>query len=863
MMASSEQIRTTQQLANAADAFVNALGALFPNDTFNQFFHGDTIRRAYWAALQQALDSYQTPDHVTFARELMGSPDVADELLKLFLPGQMPDYAAIAEQWAATPDERAVLAEEIENLFTILAKQLGQSNDIRLALQQLAQARDTGAADIQEDLNRLLDAALISGPGTANRQVRHLLALAGDPQLPETPELILMALVNLADYLAIDTVQAIRAQLEQIDDPGLSLLLIGRLAPRISALGLALDPLAVIEEVLEESDSPFDPALCAEVLLNLAPHLDSATLDAALSPLQERTLEAVQAIEDAASRVRALSVLIPELPPHLQNEAVSMAFEVAACCISNEVARATALSVLPPHLPPAFQTELLDIAHDLTSPDARVLLLGRMLPYLPDALQHQTLLDALNAVEQISGDDARAMALISLAPHTEDMGSLQNIPEALQQAITVTFSIARKDTRARTFAALAPYLSPEMLNEALQAIKSIDDASDRAMALAKIAPHLSDELSVAALSIAHQLQTSDARAMALSAIAPYLSTTARAKALADALAAALGISDRYERIVALVDLAPHLPPDLQRRALQEAMTATRSLPNEGARGRALIFLAPHLPADFLADALADVYTISDPMERVPALSAIIPQLPEEPRRRVAEDVLVTASGVASSQQRASILAVLAPVLPASLLDNAMQIAEQISDPYDRTHVLIALLPCEPERIHPIALHAARAVPDRYRRASALLELVPHTPPGQRHPLLNEALDAALQVEDDYDRASALSGLAPYLGSQSEVENRQQDALRLALDACLEITDPQVRALKLAQLASEWVRLLPPAQSYSLWRRAVAFLRTQPYTRVITDLAALSPVLEQLGADSAASDLVEQLLGGPL
>ena len=54
-MSLSEGIYTTQQLANAAEAFVSALDKFFPETLFEQFFHSDTIRSAYWRALEQAL----------------------------------------------------------------------------------------------------------------------------------------------------------------------------------------------------------------------------------------------------------------------------------------------------------------------------------------------------------------------------------------------------------------------------------------------------------------------------------------------------------------------------------------------------------------------------------------------------------------------------------------------------------------------------------------------------------------------------------------------------------------------------------------------------------------------------------------
>ncbi len=871
-MAYSEDIHNTQQLANAAEAFVRGLEALFPGDTFGQFFHGDSLRRAYWSALQTALDDYATPETAPFARGLMNGqvlsrPEVVSELLKLFLPGQRPDYEAVAERWAEVldicPEECEDLPAEVERLFVALANELRQSADLRLALTQLAQARypeEAAAALTEADLDRLLQAALVAGPGALDRQVGHLLALAAgrDPAVAEAAAGGLVSLVRLVDSLPRDALEALWGTLDLLDDPGARLRLLGQIAPRLDELDLFQDPLALVQAAIDEADPPLAPALRVEVLVALAPHLNSPARDRGLPSFQQRVLAGVQAISDPASRVRALGALIANLPPQLQYEAVAVAFDTAVNEIPNEIARATALSVLPPHLPPEYHPRLLSVASEMTSPDARALLLGRVIPYLPSDLQFPALTGALDAIEQITGDEARTAALIALAPYIDAVGPLHYMPEGLQQVITVTFSIEGEDDRARAFAALAPYLSPELLTEAVQAIKGIADDYDRAATLSRLAPHLPDELQVAAFNIAQEIDPPEARVTALAAIAPYLSAQARATALGDALASALSIERRYERVVALVDLAPQLPDELQRRALDQALIASRSIPDEGERSRALIFLAPHLPEFALADALADAYTIIDPLERVPALSALMPFLPPEPRFRVAQDVIKLAAALKPAHHKASILAAIAPVLPDALVDRAIAVAAQINTPYDQMHVLTALLPHRPDSLHDAALAAAHAVPNRYQRVSALLELVPHTSAALRYPILNEALETALGVKDEYDRASALAHLAPYMDTQSDIQNRQQDALSMALDACLEVTDPRARAARLARLATVWAQLLSPAQSYTLWRRLVAFLREQPYAHVLTDLAALAPVLALMGGPNAGEQVAQAL-----
>lgn len=877
-MGQSVDIRNTQQLVTAAEAFVAALSAQVPGQRFDEFFHADTLRHACWAALERALEAYADPGRVPLARALLdgqvlADPAVIGELLRLFLPDQHPDYAAVARRWAGAlgadfHNDLAILAGEAERVFTLLADELHQFAELRLALGQIAQDRLAAAWDdapltAESDLSRLLDAALVAGPETLSLQVRHLLALAAarpsdnDP----APALALEALTRLATHLDRPALRALWEALPSCaacEDPGLALRLLGHIVPYAARAELIDDPLAVVRTQIVRAGDRLDPAVSAAVLIALAPHLEASAVSATGS-FPQRVLAAVGRIGDPAARVRALGALLPTLPADLRPQAIVAALETATAQITNEFARVEALSGLAPHLPPEGRSRLLSLAAQIAAPEARALLLGRILPQVSAALQPEALRGALEAIAQIAKGDTRASALVDLAPAVQALGSLQQYPAELRQALDLILAIERPGDRALAFAALAPALAPELLSEALHATREIADGAACAEALSRLAPWLPPDLQVAAFGIAQEVRPAQARVTALAAIAPYLSPNARRQALADALAVALAIDEHYTRVVALADLAPQLADDLRARALLEALTAARSIPNEAERGRALVFLAPHLLETQLADALADAYTIRDPLERTPALSALLPRLPEAPRRAVAEDLIATARTAPLPADIASILAAIAPVLPAELIGAALDLAEQIPAPIDRMHVLAALLPRDPLRLYGPALGTAGAIYSGYQRASALLDLLPFTPAGARQPILDEVLEAALDAEDDYDRASALAHLGPYLSAQAAAQHQQQDALRLALGACLRVADPVGRARLLGQLAPVWVSLLTPAQSYALWGDVVAFERHQPALQMTGDLAALAPVLEHMGAPRAVETVVSALL----
>ena len=283
----SHDIHTTQQLASAAEAFVKALSTLFPGDTFDQFFHSGTLQRAYWSALEQALETYTTPETAPLAKGLMAGqvltdPGVVDELLKLFLPGQVPDYPAVADYWSemldVPPESHGMLLHEAQMLFHLLADELRQSSDLRQALRQLAQSRypalgwEDANATAEQDLSRLLEAALMAGPSSLQLQVRHLVALASwrEPFTELPDKTLLLALANLAPFFSVDELRIVWQRIMVLPDVALRLRLLGRIAPQLCRLELAADPLLVVQQA---SLDQVDPAVRVEVLLELAPHL--------------------------------------------------------------------------------------------------------------------------------------------------------------------------------------------------------------------------------------------------------------------------------------------------------------------------------------------------------------------------------------------------------------------------------------------------------------------------------------------------------------------------------------------------------------------------------------------------------------
>ena len=267
-MASTEDIHNTQKLANAAETFVRALDALFPGDTFDQFFHGETLRRAYWVALQGALEQIDIAGDGVLARglrdgQVLADPRIVRELLKLFVPEETPDFQTAARVWAeavgAPPDASAGLSGELDDFFALLAGELRQSGELRIVLRQLERSSGTRPRPTPgEDLERLLDAAIVGGQAMVGRQVRHLLALAAerDPAPPAASPVAVEARTRLAAYLEPDALRALWDRVAALDDPALRLRLLGQIAPHLHRHHLIPSVLAPVQAMIEASPPP-------------------------------------------------------------------------------------------------------------------------------------------------------------------------------------------------------------------------------------------------------------------------------------------------------------------------------------------------------------------------------------------------------------------------------------------------------------------------------------------------------------------------------------------------------------------------------------------------------------------------------
>ena len=576
----------------------------------------------------------------------------------------------------------------------------------------------------------------------------------------------------------------------------------------------------------------------------------------------------------------------------------------------------------------------LAFARRIPNEEQRVETLAGLAECVSVQLRDDVLGEALAAAQAIQIEENRAVAIEVLAPHLSEPLLRQAILVA-QESLHVPWREYVLPTLLQRLAELG------YADEALDAAAATATPSARVEALRLIAPHLSEESLLGAIAVARAMEWSDAiewdheRMLALAGLAAHLPnslqrevlqhvmTVAQAKwrwgdtydlleplapllsepLLQQSMMKRIKVIHDVDKVTTLLYLASHLPESL----LQKGLEVVQSMRDPFSKAQALVALAPYLPRPMLEEALAAAQRIWRAEARAYALTGLVPCLPEplrEPTIRealsavqnfdiddLAKGLTVLAARLAKSGypqeaievvrairgSRAEALARMAPYLPRSLLDQALDMVETMPQP--------------------VALSDGTVIDDR---AKALEGLASHL----SSPQLKRALAAVQMVCDEDEQALMLSCLAPYLpeGLLAEaieaVSSMGEYPVGRIVGALRNLTpylpEPLLqRALALARARGRqevWRAVLPHLPESVLEKelaiaqateqesgRVAALTRLAPYlpkqslratlaaAQGITDgrlraalLAALAPRLAQLGYHQRAFSIVQAI-----
>ena len=154
--------------------------------------------------------------------------------------------------------------------------------------------------------------------------------------------------------------------------------------------------------------------------------------------------------------------------------------------------------------------------------------------------------------------------------------------------------------------------------------------------------------------------------------------------------------------------------------------------------------------------------------------------------------------------------------------------------------------------------AAHEILDPYDRAMALITMWGFGTPRMQGEIIPAVLEAVRDIEDEYDRASGISAFAPLLASEEmpAVLPAETQVLREALLATCQLDAWRVRSALLLPLAEAWCEVQPAEVAYTLWCEVLLLLSRRPLPDLLSDLAALVPVLTALGGQPAAREAAE-------
>jgi energy-coupling factor transporter ATP-binding protein EcfA2 len=340
-----------------------------------------------------------------------------------------------------------------------------------------------------------------------------------------------------------------------------------------------------------------DLVVGSQSLLMLGNWLQPAALDALSQmprQLLDRALEAADDVRADEGRAHVLATLVPRLPQERRRSILRRELSRVRS-IGDEAAQSRALAALVPHLPRDLHTELadsvpepsqaLDATRAIDDPLQRALVLAELVPTLPEAI----LPEAVEMARSL-GDDAY-LALTPLVPRLPVEQRQQTIRQVLDSVQDENF-VELPGRFVHVLRGVVSELDDDQVTAALARTKEIPWGHEplRADALAILAPRLGGRERDRALAIARGLHGLPyVRAMA--SLAPLLPERRRTAALRKAQATARRLIGQ-DGVRALTALTPLLPD--RRAALAEALEAAMAITEDDHRAYALVDLLPHL-----------------------------------------------------------------------------------------------------------------------------------------------------------------------------------------------------------------------------------------------------------------------------
>lgn len=298
--------------------------------------------------------------------------------------------------------------------------------------------------------------------------------------------------------------------------------------------------------------------------------------------------------------------------------------------------------------------------------------------------------------------------------------------------------------------------------ELAAARRAVQAQTDAALAAGRPAPSF-------ALELRYGLLAGDAAAIARRTVGPGLAALlldaglwTAGRAWRDAIATA----QPAERGRAMCALLSRMPAPDRPDALAATIAATADVwadtrVQDSTRAESLVVLLPHLTADSCPDVLERVLAVDAEYTCGELLTLLVPALPDALLGRVLAALGEFEFGVFVREPLGAVLA----RLPAGLVPSAWRAVDKVDDGPARAELLLALSPHLPPGERPPlvaeALSLYRAVEYPAGRARCLASVAPHLPPAEREVVFAEAVAVARTEEFAASRAYVLAELGQH------------------------------------------------------------------------------------------------------
>ena len=378
-------------------------------------------------------------------------------------------------------------------------------------------------------------------------------------------------------------------------------------------------------------------------------------------------------------------------------------------------------------------------AQQAQDPWHRAKCISAIIPYMPKAL----LPEVLRTIGQINDAAYSSYVLSKLVERFPKVWPdvLATIQQIRDRSGYLRWENKGFPYRALALSQIAAQLPSKYLSKAIDITYQIRDISDQVMALTEIAKRFT-EVCPKTLDLACQLQGEWPRAWALHGLIESLPRGLRL----EALKTARQIQNKELRSLVLSKLAEYFPG-----LWSEALEALRQIQDGQSQAHALSRLIKQLPTELWLEALDITRQIESMFHRALLLYKLAENSPE-----LWLEALDITHQIQPEYDRSTALSKLVDLLPAELMPQALEIADQIRDREARPWGLCAMAKYLPE-LWPEVLESIGYISES-SRSIALKSLAPHLSPK----LLPEALKVTNQIRSDYYRLEALNAFAEYL-----------------------------------------------------------------------------------------------------